>query len=425
MQTKTKGTQTIVVGGGPSGIATAFWLSRRGHRVTLLERESELGGCHRVLRSKGYFTEHAPRMYLSSYTHFFSLLNEMNIDGSALFVPYEHHPLQMVLYLLHRLTWFESMQLAWAWLVSRMWSSFGQNVRLSAFVRDWSPGAKDMVDRLCRMVEGGGLERYTLRQFLVMGSLTAKPLQPRFANDRALLPLMRRSLEGNGVSIQTNSQVHRIEIRDRRVVGVWVRNTYYPCDKLVLCMPPTAVFDLMIGSSLNAFPTLSKYVKETRYDTYLSATFHWHHPFAIQSRWGFPQSAWGLVSVLTSAYTTHTGSAVVISVTCFYLDRPGRDGKTANETPDAESVLREMFVQLLLTYPDLPVPDVSLLSPTNYYDGGWRSKDSGVVHTSYLPAQSPNVSNLFQVGPQNGFSTMPYSTIEAAVENAEALLVRF
>ena len=39
--------KVVVIGGGPGGIAAAIYASRRGHRVTLLEKASELGGAFR------------------------------------------------------------------------------------------------------------------------------------------------------------------------------------------------------------------------------------------------------------------------------------------------------------------------------------------------------------------------------------------
>jgi 2,4-dienoyl-CoA reductase (NADPH2) len=40
--------KVLVVGGGPGGLAAAVYASERGHRVTLVERQSELGGAFRL-----------------------------------------------------------------------------------------------------------------------------------------------------------------------------------------------------------------------------------------------------------------------------------------------------------------------------------------------------------------------------------------
>jgi len=41
--------------------------SFKGLRVLLLESERALGGCHRVRRVRGEFTEHGPRHYFSAF----------------------------------------------------------------------------------------------------------------------------------------------------------------------------------------------------------------------------------------------------------------------------------------------------------------------------------------------------------------------
>jgi 2,4-dienoyl-CoA reductase-like NADH-dependent reductase (Old Yellow Enzyme family)/thioredoxin reductase len=44
----TKGKKVVVVGGGPAGLQTAVVASRRGHKVTLFEKDAKLGGLLRV-----------------------------------------------------------------------------------------------------------------------------------------------------------------------------------------------------------------------------------------------------------------------------------------------------------------------------------------------------------------------------------------
>src|SRR5579859_1686918 len=58
----------VVVGGGIAGLSTAFFLSQElpGCRLTLLERDSVLGGKIRTEHSDGFIIEGGPESFLST-----------------------------------------------------------------------------------------------------------------------------------------------------------------------------------------------------------------------------------------------------------------------------------------------------------------------------------------------------------------------
>lgn len=71
------GAQTVVViGGGVSGLATAALLARRGHTVTLVEKNSSVGGRAGSLESGGFRWDTGPSWYLMPevFEQFYSLL---------------------------------------------------------------------------------------------------------------------------------------------------------------------------------------------------------------------------------------------------------------------------------------------------------------------------------------------------------------
>ncbi len=69
-------TRTIVIGGGISGLATAALLAREGHKVTLLEQHSEVGGRAGTWERDGFTFDTGPSWYLMPevFDHFFRML---------------------------------------------------------------------------------------------------------------------------------------------------------------------------------------------------------------------------------------------------------------------------------------------------------------------------------------------------------------
>ena len=63
MQTARKIEDTIIIGGGVSGLACAYWLRQSGRRVLVLEAE-RFGGVIETDRLAGYTLEQGPDVFL-------------------------------------------------------------------------------------------------------------------------------------------------------------------------------------------------------------------------------------------------------------------------------------------------------------------------------------------------------------------------
>ena len=84
----------IVVGAGPSGLSVCNCATIAGKKVLLIEKESTLGGCHRVTRTEtNHFSEHGPRIYSDVYLNFKILLGTMGIKFNDLFIDYSNKTL--------------------------------------------------------------------------------------------------------------------------------------------------------------------------------------------------------------------------------------------------------------------------------------------------------------------------------------------
>ena len=77
-----------IIGAGPTGLTMAHYILKYSPetKITIFDRESEIGGCHRVRRESTLFTEHGPRIYNSNYVNFKRILNELNLDFNNYFV---------------------------------------------------------------------------------------------------------------------------------------------------------------------------------------------------------------------------------------------------------------------------------------------------------------------------------------------------
>ncbi len=77
-------TETLIVGGGASGLAAAWELARHGHAVTLLEQDAQPGGNIRSLREDDWQIEIGPNTLMVK-PPLYELLRELDLDDEAIF----------------------------------------------------------------------------------------------------------------------------------------------------------------------------------------------------------------------------------------------------------------------------------------------------------------------------------------------------
>lgn len=93
-----------IIGGGASGMVTAYWLDRQGHRVTLYERQPVLGGHIRTLNKNIPGNPDCPELleagvleFPVAFTHFLALMQELDVPlepvevGSGIFFENGRH----------------------------------------------------------------------------------------------------------------------------------------------------------------------------------------------------------------------------------------------------------------------------------------------------------------------------------------------
>ena len=422
----------VIIGAGPSGLTLAYLLGKSGKKCLVLDQNECIGGCHRVKRVNGLFTEHSPRVYVSSYVNTIRLLKQMNIAFTDIYTPYHYTPMYFSSQVFKNLSFSETIVFLVEFFKLVFQFQYDDTITVQEFAQQhgFSSSSLNYLDRLCRFSDGAGMDRYSMYQLLQVINQQGlyQFFQPKRPNDVALFPLMQQSILATGnVTFQLQQTVQSIAYDQGQVTGVNTATQFIPAKNVILAVPPPAMSKILTASVSpvsTAFGNLSNWISQASYNNDIAATFHWDTSLNLAIVWGFPSSEWGLISIPLTEYMDMNDprSRTVISTCITYLDTSSSYlNLTANQVTQSGDLLTEMFRQLKETYPTLPTPTHALLSPTAYrYQGQWVEQDSGFFKSAqinYLSSKS-TIPNLYQVGPQNGTSGVSFTTFEAAVTNA-------
>src|SRR3990172_2331430 len=466
--------QIIIVGAGPGGLTLAHYLNKYSQEanITVIDREATVGGCHRVRRvgepdnkhPHGYFTEHGPRIYTSAYLNFRRLLSEdLKTNFFDAFVPYNFTITEIGGQGLGQLTKREIFNLITEFL-KLPFSTASQNETVLEFARrhHFSPNSIDYLDRVCRLTDGAGSERYTMFEFLQVFNqrFFYNIYQPSQATDLQLFRIWKDYLAERGVNFILNTEVKQLlpdatgrQIKELKVItnisrprsdaisrtdasprSDAVEKANYSrmsADLVILAIPPEPMYQLLTRSGMtDAFvpvkPEISfgQWAQQSSYFTYIPLTLHYERPIKLPHKWGFPKSDWGVAWIVLSDYLKEYRARTLISVA---VSRPHviskMTGKSANQST-AEEIMVEVYRQMTEYFPGLPKPDKILISPGVHTDGGeWKTLDQAFVlsPSGFLQAKSNLFDNLYNLGTQNGQSPYHFTSMEAAMANAIAL----
>jgi len=429
----------VIVGGGPTGMTIAWILSNQKKKVLLIEKDEVLGGCHKVLRVNGYFTEHGPRIYSNSFLMFIELLADMDIAFTDLFIPYKSKPtdiddktIQINNKINLNLTFNEIMALLLAFLKLIVNKDYGRTVSMKDFMKknNFSENSYDFIERLCLLSDGATIDNYTLFQFLqyINKQFFYSLYQPKIPNDRGLIKVWTEKLLKNNVKILLNSKVIKIDVQNNNVSKLIINENGIEkeiiANKYVLTIPPKPFYNLISSNpkTENIFGNnkeLQKWKVKNSYFDYITLTFHYKNEVTLPKLNGFPRTPWGIGFVILSNFMdfkTDEPSKTVISICISMLNVPNEEGKTVNQCSKEEII---KYVKEQLSF--FPNPDLIIISPTiKKINDVWINEDTAYVITTeqrFIKSKG-KLSNLYYVGIHNGNSSYYVTTIESAVQNA-------
>lgn len=434
----------IIIGGGPTGLTLAYTLGSLKKRCLLIDDNESLGGCHRVTRVKvdekdvGLFTEHGPRIYSSTYINLKMLLDRMGSDFYTLFTPYNFSIGTISGKTLDHFNFREMMILALEFFKMLFGFDHSKFISVEAFANKhkFSADAKDYLDRICRLTDGAGSDRYTLYEFLSLANQNYfyKLYQPKFPNDISLFKIWEKAILNTGyVDILKNKRVDKIIIDGYNTIkSVIVDNEQITGNNFLFCLPPLPFQKILNNSNpliLDSYPNFNNFVENNTYVNDIPISFHWKKKLNLPKVWGFPKTDWGVAFIVLTDYmnTKDPRNKTLISTCITMVDKKSEyTGKTANETSNPDELIEEVFRQLKLSYPDLQNPDYSILNPKVIREKGkWIELDTAYVetfHQQFIKAQNDTFKNLYFVGTQNGNTLYNFTSMESAVSNGLSLL---
>lgn len=423
----------VIIGSGPSGLALAQCVSHLNKRVLIIEKEDRIGGCHAVKRVDGTFSEHGPRVYNSAFINFQQLLKEMGVSFYNIFAKYKFSVLDIGM-IFSILTFEEQYILTINMLYLIFDDEYGSNILLKDFLiqNKFKKESYELIDRLCKLLDGGGVDKYTLHQFMqsINQNIFYQIYQPIVPNDKGLFKIWRDYLEAHNVTFLTDTKINNISIKNGLIhsLSLSSTNNIIKSDRFVFAIPPKHLSKVIEHHNIkHSWGDLQKFAQETAYIEYISVTFHWNKVLNLKHVYGFPKSEWGLIFLKLSDYMQFEEQESKTVVSCAVSIRDGKSSvimKTANEC-NKDELLKEMFRQLQEAYGTLPEPTRTILYPEVKYElNEWISADTAFIttpHNGYLSFQNKQVKNMYSLGTHNGRSLYKYTTIESAVSNAIVL----
>lgn len=415
----------IIVGGGPSGLTLAWYLSKNNKKILVVDKNKTIGGCHRVNRINSYFSEHGPRVYIGAYVKFMQLLTNMNMDFNDLFVKSDFSPIFPTKELFHTMSICEYGAFTLAFIKHTFGYSSLASMQDFCIENNFSKQTMDIIDKLCRLTDGADITRYTQFQFLELlnQNILYNIYQPKKPNDVLLFPQWQNKLLEQNVEILLDTHVSKILFDKNIVNGIVVNNKHIYGEKVILAIPPKNISELLVTSNVNTI-YYGKYgnLKNTNefvswsmkscYIDYVPITFHWNKKINLKKVYGgLGVGTLGVVFVVLSDYTDFSGEVSKTVISCL-ITKP-ENIKQMNK----DDIVKTVFNELLQVFGNLEKYNKVIVAKNEYNSA--INDDTAFVLTKYgYGPTSCDIKNMYFLGCFNGYSTYHFTSLENAVENA-------
>ena len=356
--------QTIIIGGGWSGLSAAVRLCEAGHRPIVFESAKHLGGRARTVDWNGIHVDNGQHLMIGAYHNMLDLLQRLELDEQHLF---NRHPLDLTIHdpLYPPLQLSAHSQLPWPFAIlpslykSLGWRDIYRFIRLTKqvtvtsyteklSVMQWceqSGQSRRLIEQLwkplCLAIMNTPLEQAsahifarTLKDSLGANRQAADLLIPKKPLGELLPEPSRRFITAHGGEVRLQSKVEKICITDGKITGVITQSGEMIAAKHVIVAVPPNALRTLLGKELS-LPTIMEYPIATVYLQF-SADYRLPSPIiGVSNRliqWVFDRSdqSPGLLAVVISGPGSHEmfskqqlSENVAAELSEILLDSPG------------------------------------------------------------------------------------------------------
>ncbi len=406
----------VIIGAGPTGLACAWLLTKKGYKCIIVEKANTIGGCHRAMRvhtqqrksasdgtntrkcMSGYYAIHGPRVYCNTYVHmnrfhselnmylyerdldttfplaFHNLFTQMHLDIRELILGARTFSMRELVLLSHLM--FHGSVIGMDPLNRRQPAErSADQISMEEWMRyhQFSDLAKQYIDRLCRSADGTASDRTPMSKFASIPS-KGNVYQLKRATDVGMFSHYHSAFKSAGIPIITNVNAGiRIHSRDSRdlIFSVFDRNrdshssysldvsddhrsNQYLCKRVICAVPPAAL------QSVLPVHIPERWIAEHSYISYFSFMFHWNYVIeGLGDGVGITPTDYDLMYIIQSHYIKDESPTMLCVLISNAHNRSSYNNKTALEC-SADELVSETFRQLQIILPTLPRYDVAI-----------------------------------------------------------------
>lgn len=406
--------KVIVCGGGPTGLRMCEQLLGIGYYVELYEKQDNVGGCWKINWSDGYFTEHSPRVVVTSYHRFLELIKSFKLETYKLYGNSFSKNILFGKYIFNNFSFIDKFKLFYAIYLQdnssdkRTVQKWMDDVKLS------NSGKKGLTKLCIDIAMHPKYLSYKIAMKTFKEGTNSNFVQIKSGD--LWIKKYKEKLIKKGLKIYYNSELIKLKKRGSIITSAIIENNEIQGDMFVLCMPLYSLRKVLKNSYgkeiKDNWMDWEKFKQYVKYSTYsgLGIQFHFKQKqtFFKNKLCATCMSDWSIITMHTSEYLTQYSKRKEIKdvYSLVIVDTETKSKfikKSADECETHEELIEEVLRQIKETTGYTLRPDMITFSKDLHRKKNhWYAMETafGITPKGYLPPKG-KIDNLFSVGPHN------------------------